>query len=66
MKLHEYINLLQTVVEEKPEALDFIVVYASDDEGNSYEDGINAPSFGEFDDSEFNWESDKPNAICIN
>ena len=36
MKLKEYINALQQIVDEDPLAEDLVVVYASDEEGNNF------------------------------
>jgi len=36
MKLREFLDQLNNLVKETPEALEYDVIYASDDEGNSY------------------------------
>ena len=80
--LKEYIEDLQDIISENPEAIDFPVIYSIDDEGNDYyHKVIYNPSLfyvGDLDDyyledviSEDNLEEDgddntKLNAICIN
>jgi hypothetical protein len=75
MTLKEYIENLNEFVKENPEALDYIVVYSSDDEGNSYSQVYYTPSIGQYKDYEFihaeNFEDremdgEDANAVCIN
>lgn len=79
MKLRDYIDGLNELVKEMPEALDFDVVSASDDEGNSYHIVNFGPSIGHFDTEERDFlsaegwepwddndEMPENNAVCIN
>ena len=74
MKFKEYLEGLNKMVETRPELLDLEVVYATDDEGNSFSAVRQSPTIGRFrDGDEFmestseDWdESDKINAVCIN
>lgn len=77
MKLSEYINQLQEFIKENPEAAEFEVCYAIDDEGNGYNDVYYTPTIGyrpeggEFigiSDTEWFEEHEdiKPNSVCIN
>jgi hypothetical protein len=66
MKLKEYIEELQKIAQDYPDA---VVVYSADDEGNYFEEVHFGPSVGRFSNGE--WESGedmqgKPNAVCIN
>lgn len=71
MKLKEYIKELQKIADEHP---DLEVVYATDDEGNSFGTVNNIPSLGHY---EGGWQGEfcsipaedadlKINAVCIN
>jgi hypothetical protein len=75
MTLKEYIENLNEFVKENPEALEYIVVSSSDDEGNSYSPVYYTPSIGQYEDHEFihveNFEDremddEDTNAVCIN
>lgn len=74
MKLKEYIKSLQKLVKENPDAANYLVVYAKDDEGNGFEELNFTPSIGEYGDGDFiSEESDEEwvqghgrNAVCIN
>lgn len=70
MKLKDYIQSLQKLEKKYPNA---IVIYSTDDEGNSFNKVTYTPTVGYFNkvDGEFitNETDDrylKPNAICIN
>ena len=67
MKLKEYVEGLQNLIKERPEAAEFEVVMSSDDEGNSFSKIGYAPSVGFFDEqsSEFKEESES-NSVCVN
>ena len=77
MKFKEYLENLNKIAKESPEVLEYEVIQASDDEGNSFQKVIYNPGqlgyfegsyMGEFyqKDSE-DWEPQFPvNAICIN
>jgi len=76
MTLKKYIKKLIKIIEENPEYADLDIVYSGDDEGNTFNKVIYAPSIGYFnnDDKNFiginqfkDWDiNDKPNAVCIN
>ena len=68
MKLSEYIVRLNEIAKEHP---DFEVVYAVDEEGNSFCPVFYLPCVGEFKNGEFKTEAnlqnkDKVNAVCLN
>jgi hypothetical protein len=70
MKLKEYLNALNELLEKNPQAGDFLVIHSSDDEGNSFQSVYFKPtlmsvknlkkSYLEIDDS------GEPNVVCIN
>ncbi len=71
MKLEQYIQGLQDLIEENPEAKDFTVVTSIDDEGNGFSEIYWGPSLGEYDGEDFmqdNAEDDpvEVNAVCVN
>lgn len=82
IKLKDYIKMLQKIVKENPEAKDFILVSASDEEGNSFGQLWITPTVGIFtEDGEFYAGDEdfellkefhpeiidpKPNAVCVN
>ena len=74
MKLRQYLDELNELVEENPAALEYEVVYAKDDEGNGFEETHYGPSMGLFEGSEFTPadvldEEDRvedANSVCIN
>jgi hypothetical protein len=74
MKLKEYLEHLNKLASEKPEVLDYVVVYAKDNEGNGFQIVNYKPDVGHFDSdysgyfrSEDNLEEDETsNSICIN
>lgn len=75
MTLKEYIGALQQLAEESPEALEFPVIYSSDDEGNSYHNVYSNGTLVEVEDLESrnidlvcrdDDEEEKPNAVIIN
>ncbi len=76
MKLKEFLENLNELVKENPQALEYLVVSASDDEGNSYSEVVYDPNVGYFDSKEDDftneeafedWEiEEEVNAICIN
>jgi hypothetical protein len=81
MKLKEYIQQLQELVDTNPEAADLIVVYSKDDEGNEFQVVNWTATLGHFkgkyrgafisetgikEDEDLE-EGDYPiNAVCIN
>ena len=44
MKLKEYVQRLHELIALNPEALDFEMIYSTDDEGNEFNKVNNAPS----------------------
>lgn len=50
MKFKEYLEELNKLAEENPESLNMDVIYASDDEGNSYHTVIGSGSLVEVED----------------
>jgi len=68
MKLKQFLDNLNDLIKRNPEALEFEVISAIDEEGNGYNKIYYAPSMGHFDNGEFT-NSDNPtyaNSICIN
>lgn len=81
MTLGQYIELLKEVIEANPSHRDLEVIFASDDEGNSFQAVANMPSLGwcsdeyfkEFkslrhleEDLEDYGVCDSVNCVCIN
>lgn len=70
MKLKEYLENLNHHVAQKPEILEFEVVYATDEEGNSYKKVVFEPCIIYFEDLKaYHLEatdSSKNPALCIN
>jgi len=48
MKLKEFLENLNTLVEKNPEALELIIVTSSDDEGNDFNEVYYEPSIGHY------------------
>jgi len=73
MKLKHYIKLLQEI-DANNKYLDLEVVYASDEEGNSFHELNFVPSLGDYDGGEFVTDDGSKefkknfmvNAVCIN
>lgn len=73
MTLREYIAGINNFAKQHPQALDYIVVHASDDEGNYFYPVLFGPTQGVYEDCNFvdqvNLEDIKNktvNAVCIN
>jgi|CXWL01.1.fsa_nt_gi hypothetical protein len=69
MKLKVYLAALNDAVKKNPEILEFDVVCASDDEGNSFQKANFTPTIGQFDGHDFTEDVklvNNPNAVCIN
>lgn len=63
MKLSEYVQKLQELARDYPDAL---VIHASDDEGNSFHPVSYVPTTGKFEDGDFDDSAEDVNAVCIN
>jgi len=71
MTLKEYIKHLNNIIKENPQAGDFLVIYACDDEGNSFHKTNFPPAIMAVKDTETLYDlqldrSAEPNVICIN
>ena len=74
MKLKEYFERLQNMIDANPEILEYDVVYSSDSEGNDFNLVGYNPSIGLYDEED--WvkfqsydtldDGDTPNAVCVN
>lgn len=72
MTLREYIEQLNNLCNGNKEALDYLVVTASDDEGNDYQPVYYSPSLGCYNNDR-QWtplshfeEDQETNAVCVN
>lgn len=70
MKFEKYLKHLNNIAKDHPEALDFDVITASDDEGNSFNQVHYTPSLGYLGDGSFfptdTPDGAKPNIVCLN
>lgn len=68
MKLKEIYATLREIKEKNPDAMEYDVVFAKDDEGNGFSNVLYDPCIGHFEDGEFSPINDdnEPNAVCIN
>lgn len=71
MTLKEYIEHLKKVIEENPQAGDFLVIYSCDDEGNSFHRVNFPPSLFcvKYPNTDYDLIFDRTgekNSICIN
>jgi len=69
MKLKDYIEKLQKIMNDAPGGKDLTVIYSSDDEGNSFSEVHFDPTLGKFEDNEFEAAplgDDSPNCVCVN
>ena len=66
MTLKQYADLINQFVKQNPDALEFDVIFACDDEGNDFELVHHAVSKGSFSGRDYEMNSEKPNAVCIN
>ena len=67
MKFRDFVESVNQLLKKHPEAANMEVVTSSDEEGNSYNKVIYAPSIGYYQDDEFtNNNSGINNAVCIN
>ena len=73
MKLSKYIKHLQKIVKDNPEAINYEVIYAIDEEGNGFQPVEILPCIGFFEAGEFWTEGDEEltpnfmeNSVCVN
>lgn len=69
MKFKEYLKHLQKLAKVNPEALEYEVVYSSDDEGNFFQPVHMGPCVGHYTSSgDFDAEppEEEKNAVCLN
>jgi len=70
MKFKDYLEQINAFAKKYPEALDFEVITADDEEGNGYTPVYYGPSMGEFNKAERQFTNDvdeeKYNAVCLN
>ena len=73
MRLKEYMKNLNAFIDEHPEALEYDVITASDEEGNAYQGVYFEPSLMYLDDDgdavtydDDDDEAEPPNAVCVN
>lgn len=52
IKLKDYLQSLNELVKEFPEALEYQVIYSHDDEGNEYQRVVNFPSISQLESPE--------------
>ena len=65
MLLKDYLMQLIDLAKENPEALDYEVITAKDDEGNGYCKVHYSPAVGHFSDGEYSNEGVE-NVVCLN
>ena len=63
MQLSEHISNLQMIYKKHG---DLKVIYAKDEEGNSFNEVAYDPSVGKFKNREFEQTDDNPDSVCIN
>jgi hypothetical protein len=67
MTLLQYHTKLTAILNQHPNAADFQVIAASDDEGNQFSPIIYDPALGYHDDNGYyDALSENPNVVCIN
>lgn len=72
MKLKEYVDSLNKLLADNPEAAEYMTVYSLDDEDNSCNTVRFEPSIGSYDEKEFYDKYGmvaaglKPNCVCVN
>ena len=75
MKLKQYLEQINNLIKENPNALEMEVITSKDDEGNGFNPVYYTPSKGIFEDREFisyeqyeDWEREESetNAVCVN
>lgn len=63
MKLKEYAEKINKLAEIYPDAK---VIYAADEEGNSFQEVIFEPTVGCFSNYEFDQDGEPVDCVCIN
>lgn len=66
MKFEQYVKALNNLLKDNPAAKEYIVVAASDDEGNGFNPVHYSPAIGFYEDREFETGGDSANAVCLN
>lgn len=66
MKLKEFMENLNKLIKERPEALELDVVTSKDDEGNGFNLVHYSPQIGHLDEDRDFTEEKEVNAICVN
>jgi hypothetical protein len=67
MTFEKFVKGVTELLEAHPEASEFPVITAGDEEGNGYDHIFYGPSIGHFDDEDFSGLSTKANnAVCVN
>jgi len=65
MTFGRYVELLDALLKENPEAKNLPVITAKDDEGNGYNKVYYKPGLVNFDGWEI-YPDQEPNAVCVN
>ena len=67
MKLSEYITSLNKLLEENPEAADYLVITSIDDEGNGFNPVHYEPQIGGYNKEENEFSVNlTANSVCLN
>lgn len=76
MTLREYIDNLNELLEEYPDAANYTVITAKDAEGNGYDRVYYTPTLGKLDDDgdfihlssfeDYDLEKDDADSVCVN
>jgi len=71
MNLKTYTENLNKFLTDNPDAADYTVITAADDEGNGYNEIHYSPSLGHFDSGDFEVENvdeeqEESNSVCVN
>ena len=69
MKLKDYMEKLEALLKDHPEAAEFEVVTSKDDDGTGFNRVYYAPCVGHYEDGDFEEETSScevSNAVCLN
>ena len=67
MKLSEYITSLNKLLEENPEASEYLVITSIDDEGNGFNPVHYEPQIGGYDEDGKEFDVNlTANSVCVN